>query len=325
MINALLGFALALFPLTGWALLSESEQAAKDQGMQLYNLHKRASAIPYLEVAADAGDVEAMYYLGEAHRLRHMGMTREALDWYHLAAQEGDPYAMLRLESGNVCKLGDVCPEAGDNWAESALSIVLPQAEDGDAEAMGTLFHVYLALGEHTEAVDWLKSAAEARDPASQYMLGIIIQEDEGYIPDEEERLRTAEHWLQDAADQGSVPAMDRLAMVMRQQGRDEEAWTWLVKASEGGHKSARGNIGWCLLNREERGEDFCPPEEDRVKGWAILFSIHQETGDRTSRNIMSRNRERLTEEEVEEAEALAQDWLDKGPPISEYPPRYGF
>ncbi|QTP55288.1 sel1 repeat family protein [Billgrantia sulfidoxydans] len=293
--------------------------------MRLYNIHKRASAIPYLEEAAEAGDVEIMYYLGEAHRLRHMRMTREALDWYHMAAQEGDPYAMLRLESGNVCKLGGVCPEAGDNWAESALNIVLPQAEDGDAEAMGTLFHVYLALGEHTEAVDWLKSAAETHDPVSQYVLGVIIQEDEDYIPDEEERLGTAERWLQDAAEQGYVPAMDRLAMVMRQQGRDEEAWTWLVKASEGGHKSARGNIGWCLLNPEERGEDFCPPEEDRVKGWAILFSIHQETGDRASRNIMSRNRERLTEEEIEEAEAQAQEWLGKGPPLSEYPPRYGF
>lgn len=48
-----------------WAL-DEDAQAAKDEGMRLYGIRRADTAIPYLEQAAEAGDVEAMYYLVEA-------------------------------------------------------------------------------------------------------------------------------------------------------------------------------------------------------------------------------------------------------------------
>ncbi|WP_369335760.1 hypothetical protein [Halomonas sp. ND22Bw] len=47
--------------------------------MRLYNIQHSTAALPYLEQAAEAGDVEAMYYMGEAERRqRMMNMTREA-------------------------------------------------------------------------------------------------------------------------------------------------------------------------------------------------------------------------------------------------------
>ncbi|MFD2883624.1 hypothetical protein ACFS4T_16350 [Pseudomonas lini] len=42
--------------------------SAKAQGITLYNQFKAASAVPFLELAAQAGDHEAQYYLGEALR-----------------------------------------------------------------------------------------------------------------------------------------------------------------------------------------------------------------------------------------------------------------
>jgi TPR repeat protein len=228
--------ALLMLPTAGWALLSEGEQTAKDEGMADYNLGYLLDAIPKLEISAEAGDVEAMYYLGESHRIAHMGMTREALDWYHMAAQQGDPYAMLRLESGNVCTLAEICPDGGDNWAEAALVITLPQAEDGDAEAMGTLFHVYAALGEQTEAIDWLRKASEHGDPISQNLLGGLIRDDEAYIADEAERLEVAEGWVRQAAEQDFIPAMATLSGILRRRNKLEESWKWMVKASEKGY-----------------------------------------------------------------------------------------
>ncbi|MGO2573881.1 MAG: hypothetical protein ACTH8I_07720, partial [Corynebacterium casei] len=71
--------------------------------MRLYGLRRADTAIPYLEQAAEAGDVEAMYYLGETNRRLVMGgMNQTALDWYHQAAQHGEPYAMLRLFDGGA-------------------------------------------------------------------------------------------------------------------------------------------------------------------------------------------------------------------------------
>ncbi|MBD3895307.1 sel1 repeat family protein [Halomonas sp. ML-15] len=314
---------LLLLPISGWALDAET-QAAKDEGLRLYNAHLRSQASPYLEPAAEAGDAEAMYYLGEIHRLRHMGMTREALEWYQRAGERGDPYAMLRLDEGGACQLGDVCPEGGDDWREAALEATLPLAEEGDAAAMGVLFDIYSALEQPQVADDWLERAGEAGDAESQYWLGILIGDGLGDYPDEVQRKEVAEAWLRRAAEQGHAPAMNRLAALLSQQERHDEAWDWRVKASEGGHQGSRINLGWCYLNPEERG-DICVKGQDVVKGWAILHAVSEETDNRTAQNVMGRNRELLTAEQYKEAEALSEEWLDKEPPLSEFPPRFGY
>ncbi|GAA0578698.1 tetratricopeptide repeat protein [Halomonas salifodinae] len=315
--------ALLLVPLSGWALDAET-QAAKDEGMRLYNAHLRSQAPPYLEPAAEAGDAEAMYYLGEIHRLRHMGMTQEALEWYRRAAEHGEPYAMLRLHQGGACHLGDVCPEGGDDWRQAALEATLPLAEAGDPGAMGVLFDIYSALEQPQVADDWLERAGEAGDAESQYWLGILIGDGLGDYPDEAQRQEAAEAWLRRAAEQGHAPAMNRLSALMNQKGQYEEAWEWMVQASEAGHMNGRLGVGWCYLNPEERGE-ICVHEQDMMKGWAVLSAVSEETDNRTAQSIMRRNRDRLTDEQREEAEALAEEWLAREPPLSEFPPRFGY
>ncbi|MFB9866364.1 hypothetical protein [Vreelandella sulfidaeris] len=59
--------------------------------MRLYNIGHSTDAMPYLRQAAEAGDVEAMYYMGESERRQHMlGMTTEAMEWY--------PQALVKWE-----------------------------------------------------------------------------------------------------------------------------------------------------------------------------------------------------------------------------------
>ncbi|RUR52864.1 sel1 repeat family protein [Vreelandella populi] len=151
-----------MFP-AAWAL-DEEAQAAKEEGMRLWGIHQWEKMQPPLEIAAESGDVEAMYYLGEANRLLSRGLSQAALDWYYQAAQHGEPYAMLRLFDGGACELGDVCPENGDDWPQAALELTLPKAEAGDAEAMGALYHIYYYVEEpdEEEALKWLHRAAEA-------------------------------------------------------------------------------------------------------------------------------------------------------------------
>ena len=71
--------ALLLWSLNSWALPADI-QAAKDEGMRLYNIGHSTAAMPYLRQAADAGDVDAMYYMGESERRQKMmGFTTAAM------------------------------------------------------------------------------------------------------------------------------------------------------------------------------------------------------------------------------------------------------
>ncbi|WP_244964771.1 tetratricopeptide repeat protein [Billgrantia kenyensis] len=319
---ALLLSALLLGPASGWALDAET-QAAKDEGMIAYNLGFLLDAVPHLEVAAEAGDVDAMYYLGESHRIAHMGMTREALAWYQRAAERGAPYAMLRLDEGGACRLGDVCPEGGDDWRQAALEVTLPKAEEGDPGAMGVLFDIYSALEQPQVADDWLERAGKAGDAESQYWLGILIGDGLGDYPDDAQREEVAEAWLRRAAEQGHAPAMNRLSALLSQEGEYEEAWEWMDNASNEGHIDGRLGVGWCYLEPDR--DQKCLVKQDVVKGWAILFAMVEESGNVSAEWLLKTRDELLTNEQLEEAEALAEEWLAKEPPLSEFPPRFGY
>ncbi|RLK46773.1 hypothetical protein DFR31_2479 [Alkalispirillum mobile] len=296
--------------------------------MRLYGIRWRSVAIPHLEKAAEAGDVESMYTLGEIHRFMDRGMSREAIDWYHRAALGGDPHAMLRLEWGMICELADICAEDHDSWVDKALEQELPRAEKGDPEAMSTLFDVYNMLGEPRTALDWLERAAEAGNPEAQDWLGTITQERSDEWPPPLEDVKAAEPWFRKAAEQGYAPAMNKLSKNLRRQERFGEAWTWAQDAADHGHVDSRFSIAWCHLDPslgEEEGNPFCQVEEDRITGWAMLHAMNEETRAWAPRTLMEQERHRLTEKEIQEAERRAGQWLDQEPPMSKFPPKYGF
>ncbi|MBW5802206.1 tetratricopeptide repeat protein [Halomonas elongata] len=326
---ALLLVAWLVCPLSASALEPEV-QAAKDEGMQLYNIGESTRALSYLEQAAEAGDVEAMYYMGEAERRQKMGgMTLKAMNWYLKAAKHSDPYAMLRLWGGGACVAGDECPEDAEGWREKALDEQLPLAEEGDAEAMLALYYIYGALDDSDEGNEWLEKAAEAGNPEAQDRLAKMIRDGYGFYWSDESRLEAAEKLARQAAEQGHVPAMRTLSSMLEEQGEEEESWEWEVKASDAGLLDARFGVAWCYLNPDslqEFGGEQCRVKKDPVKGWAILYAMREEAGDHYPKNLMERNRDLLTYDQRQEAEALAEDeWLNHGPPLSNFPPKYGF
>lgn len=331
---SLLAAVLSL-PLAAWALEPEV-QAAKDEGMRLYGLGIAAESIPLLEPAAEAGDVDAMYYLGEIHRLRHMGLTREAMAWYLQAAEQGDVHAMLRLFQGGACTAGDRCPEGYEDWHHAALAVAQPKAEAGDPDAMLALYHIYAhldasrltgiynMLGIPTRAGKWLKRAAEAGLPEAQTLWGRQIMGGRGWYFTNSRRLAEAEVWFRQAAEQDYAPGMSGVASVLISQERYEEAWEWMQVASQAGHIDRRFGVGWCYL--DPTWSDRCQNEADLIKGWAILHAMTVETSNQSAISNMRRNRDLLTDEEIAEAEALAErEWIGREPPLSNFPPRFGY
>ncbi|MES3677889.1 tetratricopeptide repeat protein [Halomonas elongata] len=319
---ALLLVAWLVCPLSASALEPEV-QAAKDEGMRLWGQHEWIQMQPYLEKAAEAGDVEAMYYLGEATRLLGRGLTEEAMDWYLKAAEQGDPYAMLRLFEGGACIAGDECPEDAEGWREKALAETLPRAEAGDTDAMLALYHVYRLMDDRGEGVDWLEKAAKAGNPEAQTRLGMNIRGGQGWYFLESRRLEAAKEWFRKAAEQGYVPAMGQLSNVFVRLDEYDQAWKWMVEASREGLVDKRLGEGWCYLDpgRDEK----CRVEQDKIKGWAILTAMTQETGLRAAERVLEWNEDQLDDRQKHEAEMIAEEWIAKQPPLSNFPPRFGF
>ncbi|ABI56490.1 tetratricopeptide repeat protein [Alkalilimnicola ehrlichii MLHE-1] len=302
--------------------LDEPLHQAKEEGMRLWGLHEWIDMQPPLEKAAEAGDVEAMYYLGEANRLLDRGMSREAIDWYHRAAQGGDPYAMLRLNWGMICELADICPEEHDSWAEMALDRELPKAEEGDPDAMLALYSIYVALEDVEEGRNWLRNAARAGLPQAQDLWASRIQERSGEWPPPLEDVQAAEPWFRKAAEQGYAPAMNNLAGNLWRQDDVEGSWKWVVRGSEHGYVNNRVTYGRCHLKPEDR--PYCPNDSDPIKGWAILHAAYEETRHDDARWYMEEFSDLLSDEEIAEAEELAEEWLNREPPLSYFPPKYG-
>ncbi|MCC5900698.1 MAG: sel1 repeat family protein [Halomonas sp.] len=330
LLTTLAGLALAaLLSPPVWAL-NEETQAAKEEGMRLYNAHQRSLSTPYLEVAAEAGDAEAMYYLGEVYRLRHMGLNQAALGWYYQAALQGEPYAMLRLFDGGACELGDVCPENGDDWPQEALELTLPKAEAGDPEAMAALYHIYYYVEDpdEDEAMTWLHRAAEAGNANAMNWLGELARNDERSYANDTERLEAAEVWFRKASEAGYAPSMNNLAATLSNLGRYEEAREWREKSSEAGHISGRRWIAACNIVPTLRDfKDLCRGalEPDPAKGWAILLAIQEEVpGSYPEQNLII-YREHVTPEQRAAGERMKDEWLNLEPPLSYFPEKFGY
>lgn len=184
-------------PLSGFgAELTVEQQTAKTQGIVLYNQFKAISATPLLKIAANAGDHEAQYYLGEAIRKNKKYMTTEALSAYEASALQGDIYSMIRLawDTNDLCVAMGNCPQGRKQpgeWRKMALDSANAQAAKGNAEAMYLLFQL-------TGDNKWLEQSAENGYAFAQYLLASGYRNGVGFFllpsrrTDEIERLTKA-------------------------------------------------------------------------------------------------------------------------------------
>ena len=170
---ALLATLLFSCPLLAGQLTPE-QQAAKESGIALYNQYKDAK--PYLRIAAEAGDPEAQYYLGEDIRSANRLMTEEAHKWFVAAADQGDLYAMLRLSrsGSDLCSVMSNCPpdsKTAWDWLKQAREIGNARADAGVSEAMYIMY-----LG--TNDLEWLEKSADAGYPPHNISWQAVIRKE---------------------------------------------------------------------------------------------------------------------------------------------------
>ncbi|WP_084473728.1 tetratricopeptide repeat protein [Deinococcus ficus] len=205
-------------------------------------------ALEYYRQGAAAGNMQAMYRLGQAYDNASFGLTRDAVqafDWYRTAADAGHAAAMTstgyRYERGLGTKAdparaleyyrkgaaagSDVAMyNLGVSYASGNLGLVkddaqafgwfLKAAEAGHAGAMGRLGYAYdTGTGTPQDSVRALASyrqAAAKGDALAMYNLGTVLENGRLGQPKD---LVAAFGWYASAADAGNVYAMRALAV----------------------------------------------------------------------------------------------------------------
>jgi hypothetical protein len=142
-------------------------------------------SLAWLEKAAAAGDVKAMYDLGLVFRNGGNGIAKnsaQSLRWFMAAAQNGHAGAQFHYAEGMAGGDG-----VGQSMAE-ALTWYRKAAAQGKSEAMFRLAGIY-ATGDgvkrdHAAAAEWLKKAADQGHVAAKYRLAILYCTGQGVKQD---------------------------------------------------------------------------------------------------------------------------------------------
>jgi hypothetical protein len=307
-----------------WAQLTPEQEEARVKGITAYNMMRGFTAKPFLEIAAKAGDGESQYYLADLILLRKKYITPEAQALYEAAAEKGDIYAMLRLADKNddLCHTMENCPpdlKTPQQWLESARTLATERASQGDAEAMYQLFLM-------SSKFDRLIQAAESGYPRAQYMLGEIYAEGYGTFLIPGNRQKEIEKWYRASAEKGYPPGMNRYAFLLKKRGDIQGLAYWIELSAKAGDFGAMSTYAaWTAHMPDEVGYPL-----DLVKAYGLtLLMAEADPGLPNSPGYGGRKlpelAEKMTPEQIEAGKGYAKEWAKTHPPLSRFPPKYGF
>lgn len=321
--NKVIALLLALVLSPAWAQLTVEQEDAKKQGVTYYHMKKSKLAAPYLTEAANAGDIESQYYMGEIERRKSMFMSAEAQAWYEKAAEQGDIYAMIRLRSGDkmLCILLKSCgPEVKSpgEWGEIARKLAQERARLGDGEAMFQLYFLTRDFG-------WLKKSAEAGFAEGQDWLGVQYEQGRRFFLTPGLRKREVERLYRVAAEAGYVPAIRNLRRLMWEKSDMNGYRYWTkVGAEFGDFEITFSYAAWTAHTPNQVNYPL-----DLVKGYGLTLLVAQSEpgtwrksyGEEALIEVAAK----MTPEQIEAGKAFAEEWKRTHPPISRFPPKLGY
>jgi len=293
-------------------------KSAKAQGITLYNQFKTSSAVPFLELAAQSGDHEAQYYLGEALRKVKRHFTPEAQSAYEASALQGDIYSMIRLSENknDLCVVMKNCPKGRiepTEWRKMALDAAKKEAAKGDAEAMYLLFRL-------TGDDKWLEQSAESGYAFAQYYLATGYRDGKGFFLLPSKRAEVVERLMKASAEGGYPLGMMGYVEVLAYKKDFETLRFWNEKAAKAGYASAVFGYGSFLSkNPSELGFPYDP-----VKSYALIYTLLELDGggglQDYANDILPEIAAKLTPEQIEQAKQMSKEWKATHPPLSYFP-----
>lgn len=164
--------------------LSSFAQSAEERlatGMKLAKEGAYDQAFVHFLIAADSGNIEAMYHLGHAYE-KGVGadsIPQKAIYWYQRAADSGYKKAYLPL--GVLYYYQKQIPEAEQ---------YLLQAAKFDKASYGIIGFIYYEEEKYSNAYKWLNRAVKVGDADAMFFLGEMFLDGNGVEYDEERAVQ---------------------------------------------------------------------------------------------------------------------------------------
>ena len=209
-------------------------------------------------------------------------------------AEEGDALAQIAVAEGYIRRRGynDDTREA-EKWLRLAAEQGYAQAQYG----LGWIYSLPLYGENYSDAMKWYRLAAEQGYAPAQVAVGQLFARGFGIPRDREEAFR----WYKLAADQGNVEAYLELSSYYRR-GKAKnlpEAVKWLRLAVEQGR-------GFAMLAHMYREGEGVPQDNVQAYMW---FELAFTQGDKSSAIYRDMVAAKMTQEQIAEAQHLAQEW----------------
>ena len=301
------------------AALTPEQGKHKDRGIVLYNQYKNGEA--ELTVAAEAGDAEAQFFLGQQIKDRNQYMSAEASKWLTLAAEQGDLYAMLSLSrSGKyLCLNMEKCPnnKTPAQWLELAKSQALKGAKKNNAEAM---YILYLAASD----VEWLRKSSQLGFPKAQWLLASRYEEGDADFILPWKRKEKIQSLLKLSAEGGYPKAMVDYAATLYDQKDFEGFRSWNEKAAGLGYVDAILRCGGGLAGIPET-YTF---KEDLVRAYGLISTLSElDGGGGMQENVsylIPKISAKMSSSDIQQGKEYAKNWKSSHPPLSFFRDKLG-
>jgi len=194
---------------------------------------------------------------------------------------------------------------AGSAYAQSSADELKARAEAGDKTAMRQLAENYYGNQNYAQAVRWYEKAAKGGDKQSQTSLGLMYARGYGV----EKNIGQAYKWWTFAAMQNDPGAQYDLAtLFFKGEGVNQDyaqAAHWYREAARRGHIQAQEDLA--MMYFDGRGVEKNIPQAYYLTKLAAL------QGDDDAAAMLKKIAPYLTPEQIQEADAKADDWMKSG------------
>ena len=188
----------------------------------------REKSRPWYKAAAAAGDADSQYNLGKDIAYDH---PREGLELLRSASEAG--HFVAQNDLGVMLMRGQGCPGAEPDLAAAEYWFTAA-AEQGFHRAMLSMAFLCSERGQRTNALEWLRRAAEQRaDPEILFSLGVCYRD--GMLAAKKDLAEARRH-LEDAAMMGHPRAQLAIGQLVE---LDAEREVWLLRSAEQGNRQA--------------------------------------------------------------------------------------
>ncbi|MFG6422967.1 MAG: sel1 repeat family protein [Paramuribaculum sp.] len=254
------------------------------------------SAVEAITSSAERGNVQALYWLGMYYYTFYSEDSSRFLPWMERAADNGNLKAIKFLADYYRFICDDITPEPrkalGRKWIYRMIDVLTKKADKGVVSATKSLMNLYVhdrpddmtekeglesAMMWYERLIDILRAKAEHGTPKDKKNLADTLSYDLGvpveivsYLPDRmDEATRLYEELSTEKKDGASY--VD-LAQTYRREGNEEKALDCYMKAAEMGHTDAYYNVANAYLNGEGVERNF-----DKAFEW---FQKASDSGD---------------------------------------------